>query len=260
MKRLIIIAAAVLSLCSCSILTGINWNAEGLASAAGKAMTAASITDEMVAELCQQSIAQLDAQSVIENGPYAQRLARVMSGVTDINGLPVNMKVYQTTDINAFASGDGSIRVYTGLLDIMDDDELVAILGHEIGHVYNQDTKNSIKSAYLASAARDVVASAGNYGALASYLLGDIGEALVSAQYSQKFEYRADQFGCQFAIDRGRDPYSMYNALQKLLSISGESSNSIIAHMFADHPKTELRAEKVKKIADEYVAKSKSSK
>ena len=256
MKKLIIIAAAVLSLCSCSVLTGIDWNAEGLASAAGKAMTAASITDEMVVELCRQSIAQLDAQATIENGPYAQRLARVMKGVNDINGVPVNMKVYKTDEINAFASGDGSIRVYTGLMDMMDDDELYAILGHEIGHVCNKDTKNSIKNAYLASAARDVVASAGNYGALASYLLGDIGEALASAQYSQKIEYKADKYGCQFAIDGGRDPYSMYNALQKLLTLSQDTNNSIIAHMFADHPQTEKRAAKVKAQADEYKAKS----
>lgn len=256
MRKLIISAFLAVSLCSCSVISNINWNPEGLASAAGKAMTAASISDEMVVELSRQTIAQLDAQSTIENGPYARRLARVMSGVTDIDGVPINMKVYKTEEINAFACGDGSIRVYTGLMDVMDDDELVAILGHEIGHVRNQDTKRSIKSAYLASAARDVVASAGNYGALAAYFLGDIGEAFVSAQYSQQHEYRADQAGCQFAIDRGRSPYSMYNALQKLMQLSQDTNTSIIAHMFADHPKTELRAERMKKMADDYVAKS----
>ncbi len=168
MKKLIIIAFAAVSLCSCSVLTGINWNPNGLASAAGKAMTAASISDEMVVELSAQTIAQLDAQNTIDNGAYKRRLDRVMAGVTDIDGMPVNMKVYKTEEINAFACGAGSIRVYSGLMDVMDDDELVAIIGHEIGHVHNQDTKKSIKAAYLASAARDVVASAGNYGALAA--------------------------------------------------------------------------------------------
>ena len=249
-------AVLAMSLCSCSILSGISWNSDGLASAAGKAITAASISDDMVAQLCQQSVAQLDAQATIDHGEYSKRLAKVMEGFTDIDGLPVNMKVYITNDINAFASGDGSIRVYSGLMDVMDDDELTAIIGHEIGHVRNQDTKNSIKAAYLASAARDVVASAGNYGAIAAYLLGDIGEALVSAQYSQKCEYKADAHGCDFAISRGCSPYSMYNALQKLLSLSGSSSNSIIAHMFADHPKTELRAEKMKARAESYLSKS----
>ena len=255
MRKLIIIIAACISMCSCSILGGIAWNPEGLASAAGKALTAASINDEMVVELCSQSIAQMDAQSTIENGPYTARLNRLMKGVDEIDGMPLNYKVYLTDDINAFAAGDGSIRVYSALMDVMDDEELTAILGHELGHVHYKDTKKSIKSAYFASAARDVVASAGSYGALAAYLLGDVGEALVSAQYSQKHEYRADEHGCDFAVSRGMSPYSMYNALNKLLQLAGDGESSVIAHMFADHPKTEKRMEKMEKRAKKYEAK-----
>ena len=255
MRKLIIIIAACISMCSCSILTGVNWNAEGLASAAGKAMTAASISDEMVVELCRQTIVQMDAQSQIDNGTYAARLARVMDGVNEIDGLPLNYKVYLTDEVNAFACGDGSIRVYSRLMDIMDDEELTAILGHELGHVHYQDTKKSIKAAYLASAARDVLASAGSYGALAAYLLGDVGEALVSAQYSQRHEYRADEHGCDFAVSRGMSPYSMYNALDKLNQIAGDTNTSVLAHMFADHPKTEQRMEKMKKRAEKYESK-----
>ena len=252
MKKLLIIAATAISLCSCSVLSSVNWNAEGLANAAGKVMTAASINDEQIVALSRQTIVSLDQQNVIDNGAYAKRLARVMSGINEIDGIPINYKVYKTSDINAFACGDGSIRVYSGLMDVMDDEELTAIIGHEIGHVRHQDTKRAIKNAYLASAARDVVASAGSYGAMASYLLGDVGEALISAQFSQAQEYKADEHGCAFAVERGKSPYSMYNALQKLMSLSQGSDNSIIAHMFADHPKTEKRMEKMKKMAEQY--------
>ena len=254
MKRFFVILATTLSLCSCSVLGGINWNAEGLASAAGKAATAASISDDMVVELSRQTIAQMDAQSVIDHGAYEQRLSRVLSGMKDLDGLPLNFKVYKTNEINAFACGDGSIRVYSGLMDVMDDDELTAIIGHELGHVRHKDTKRAIKNAYVASAARDILASAGSYGAMASALLGDVGEALVSAQFSQAQEYKADEHGCQFAIDRGKNPYSMYNALEKLMQLSDGGNGSVIAHMFADHPKTEKRMERMKKMADNYTA------
>ena len=110
MKRFFVILATTLSLCSCSVLGGINWNAEGLASAAGKAATAASISDDMVVELSRQTIAQMDAQSVIDHGAYEQRLSRVLSGLKDLDGLPLNFKVYKTKEINAYACGDGSIR------------------------------------------------------------------------------------------------------------------------------------------------------
>ena len=256
MKRLIIICFSVLSLCSCSILSQIQWNPEGLASAAGKAITAASITDDQIVALCQQTVVSLDQQSQIVGGNYQTRLARLLQGVDQIDGMPVNYKVYKTDEINAFACGDGSIRVYSGLMDLMDDDELIAIIGHELGHVAHQDTKKALKNAYVASAARDVVGSAGSYGAIIASLLGDLGEALVSAQFSQAQEYKADQAGFEFAIERGYGPHSMEKALNKLLSISGSSNNSLMAHMFASHPQTEKRVEKMKAAAESYEAKS----
>jgi putative metalloprotease len=45
-----------------------------------------------------------------------------------------------------FATADGSVRVYSGLMDIMDDNELLAVIGHEIGHVANHDSQDAIKS------------------------------------------------------------------------------------------------------------------
>ena len=256
MKRLLIICLSVLTLCSCSILSQIHWNPEGLASAAGKTITAASITDDQIVALSQQTVVSLDGQNTLAGSSYQNRLARLLKGVDEIDGKPVNYKVYKTDEINAFACGDGSIRVYSGLMDVMDDSELVAIIGHELGHVTHQDTKKALKNAYIASAARDVVGSAGSYGAIIATLLGDMGEALVTAQFSQAQEYKADQHGFEFAIQRGYSPHSMENALNKLLTLSGSSSNSIVAHMFASHPQTEKRVEKMKVAAAAYEAKS----
>ena len=246
--------ASLVLLTSC----GEAFNAERALYGAVGAAQALSITDEQVREYVHQYITQLDAQSAVlpENDAYTLRLRKLTSGLTQVDGVPLNFKVYKTSDINAFACGDGSIRVYSGLMDVMDDEELTAIIGHELGHVRHKDTKKAIKNAYVASAARDILSSAGSYGAMASALLGDVGESLVSAQFSQSQEYKADEHGCQFAIERGVSPYSMYNALNKLNQLSDGSEGSVIAHMFADHPKTEKRMEKMKKMADNYVAKS----
>ena len=124
MKKLIPFLMATALLCSCSVLSNVNWNTDALTSAAGKAAVAASITDEQVVELCRQSVAQLDAQNVIETGKYHQRLMNVVKNL-NIQGLTLNYKVYKKNEINAFACGDGSVRVYTGLMDIMSDDELL---------------------------------------------------------------------------------------------------------------------------------------
>lgn len=256
MKRLLILLAAAWTLTGCGLLTGITWNEQALASAAGKAVTAASITDEQIAELCRQSIAELDQQNTIDNGAYLSRLSRLMSGVT-VDGLALNLKVYKTDQINAFASGDGSIRVYTGLMDVMSDDELMAIIGHEIGHVVHQDTKNAMKKAYLASAAADLVGAAGSVGAVAQSMAGNIAEAYVNAQFSQKQEYAADDFGFEFAVKTGHSPYSMCNALEKLVNLSQGSQASAVAQMFSSHPDSAKRAARIKSKAESYLSSSK---
>ena len=254
MKKLISIVSAVVLLSSCSVLQNVNWNSAQLQQAATSALTAASITDAQVAALSAQTIAQMDAQNTIDNGAYLERLKKVMAGIDEVNGLKLNYKVYKTQEVNAFACGDGSIRVYSGLMDVMDDDELMAIIGHEIGHVVHKDSKNAMKNAYLAAAARGVIsATGGTIATLSQSVLGDIGESFVSSQFSQKQEYNADKYGFEFAAAHGRDPYSMYNALNELLELSGSSSSSsIVQHLFSSHPDTEKRAVKVKEMADAY--------
>ena len=84
--------------------------------------------------------------------------------------------------------------------------------------------------------------------------LGDMAQALAGAQYSQKQEYEADEFGFQFCIDNGRDPYGMSNSLNKLLQLSeSEAKSSKFMQMFSSHPETQKRADRVKEKADEYV-------
>lgn len=247
---------SLMAVSSCGILGNINWDSGQLSNAMGNAMTAASITDAQIVELCRQSTAKLDKSNTIENGPYAARLRKLVSSV-NVDGLPLNFKVYKTDDVNAFASADGSVRVYTGLMDIMTDDELIAVLGHEIGHVKLQHVKSSIKKAYMTSAARDVVNAAGTVGAISQTLVGDIAETLANSQFSQKHEYEADEFGFQFAIDNGHDPYSMYKALAKLSNLYAGGQSSSVAKMFSSHPDSQKRAEKMKEKADKYVSSRK---
>lgn len=255
MKRIISLLAAAWLFTGCSLLTAVNWDQQRIASATGKAVTAMSITDEQIAELCRQSVAQLDQQNTIDNGAYIARLNRLMSSVGQLNGLKLNYKVYRTDQVNAFASGDGSVRVYSGLMDLMDDGELMSVIGHEIGHVVHQDTKNALKKAYMASAASDLVGAAGTVGAVTQGLAGGIAEALVNAQFSQKQELAADEFGFEFSVAMGYSPYSMAKSLDKLRTLSEGGQASKVAQMFSSHPDNVKRAEKARAMADSYTKK-----
>lgn len=249
-KRCLLLLITCLLTSSCGILFNRNWNQAQLAQAASSALTAASITDAQIIALSQRTVQQLDTQNKLAPKPYQDRLEQLLSGVT-VEGLQLNFKVYQTDEINAFACGDGSIRVYSGLMDIMDDSELMAIIGHECGHVVHQDTKHAMKKAYMANAARNVIAANGGIiGTLSSTVLGDLGEAFIGSQFSQKQEYRADEYGYKFSTKHGYSPYSMSNALYKLVSLSNGAKASLVQKMFSSHPDSAKRAEKMKIKAD----------
>ena len=254
-RPLIVLLAAVLSLSSCGILTSTSFDTATLASAAGTAMTALTISDEQIAQLSAQSVAYMDSVNTVERGAYDQRLRKLMGKVTSIDGIPINLKVYKTPEVNAFACGDGSIRVYSGLMDVMDDSELMAVIGHEIGHVIHKDTKNAMKKTYMAYAARIALGSTGSVlGQLSTSVLGDIAQSYLNAQYSQKQEFAADENGFRFTIEQGYSPYSMYNSLVKLMKINGEAGSKPSGAMaaFSSHPATEERASRMKAAADAY--------
>ena len=256
MKRhLVVLLTAMLTLSSCGILSSTSLDAAALANAASTAMTALSISDEQIAQLSAQSVAYMDSVNKVDRGSYDTRLRKLMGKVKTIDGVPINLKVYKTNEVNAFACGDGSIRVYSGLMDVMNDAELMAVIGHEIGHVVHKDTKNAMKKTYMAYAARIALGSTGSVlGQLSTSVLGDVAQSYLNAQYSQKQEFAADEAGFQFAIDQGYSPYSMYNSLIKLMKLNGETANkpSGTQTAFSSHPATEERAARMKAAADAY--------
>lgn len=253
MKRILAISAVILTMSGCGLLRTTNWDAAQLQQAANAALTAATITDAQVIALSQKTIAQLDAQNTLADASYQQRLGKLLSQVKDVEGMSINYKVYKTNEINAFACGDGSIRVYSGLMDIMDDAELMAIIGHECGHVVHHDSRNAMKNAYLAAAARGLInATGGTVAALSKSVLGDLGESYISSQYSQKQEYAADEYGFKFSTQYGFSPYSMSNALEKLVTLSNGAKASYVQKMFSSHPDSAERAKRMKAKADSY--------
>lgn len=90
---------------------------------------------------------------------------------------------------------NGCIRVYSGLMDMMNDNEVEGVLGHEMGHVALGHTRKAMQVAYGTVALRTAASSAGGViGSLSQSQLADIGEKLVSAQFSQKQESEADDY------------------------------------------------------------------
>lgn len=212
----------------------------------GKAVQAFTITDEQMAAYVKESVDWMDKHNPVlpDDDPYVIRLNKLTQGITDADGIPLNFKVYNVIDVNAFACPDGSVRVFAAIMDMMDDDELIGIIGHEIGHVLKRHSKNAFRNELLTGAVKDAVASTGGVAsALTESQLGTLGEALINAKYSQKQEKEADDCGYDFLKANGRNPWGMVKAFEKMQTMEEQSgaSSSYVTKMFSSHPETKER-------------------
>ena len=152
------------------------------------------------------------------------------------------------------ACPDGSVRVFSSLMDIMNDDELLGIIGHEIGHVLKRHSKNAFKNELLTGALKDVVAStSGKVAALTESQLGSLGQSLMNAKFSQQQENEADDCGYDFLVAQGRNPWGIVMSFEKLMNLEGDSGSkqSYIQKMFSSHPETQKRIKHMQKRCEE---------
>lgn len=215
---------------------------------AGSLFKGFSITNEQLASEARLSAKSLDSEYKVASrkSKYTRRLKKLTKNLRQYDRLTLNYKVYLSKEINAFAMPDGTVRVYSGLMDIMSDDELVAVIGHEIGHVKYQHSLNQYKKAYIARAAAQGVAAYG--GSTASALAGsygDIGLKFLGAQFSQNDELQSDVYGVKLLHKLGRNPYAAADAQRKLQAQGGGSGG-----FFSSHPSSAARIKKAVAAAD----------
>ena len=226
-------AAALLCLAA-AMPAQAQFNLKKAISGAAKVTQAATLTDEQMAAYVKEYIDWMDEHNPVcaDDDPYTLRLNRLTEGLTD---------------------ADGSIRVFSSLMDIMTDEELLGVIGHEVGHIAHRDSKKGFRTALLASALRDGISSNGGKAAqLSESQLGDLGEALANATYSQKQERDADDYGYEFLQKGGKNPWAMAYSFRRLKAMqeeAGAQKNSKINQLFSTHPDLDVRIKRMEERA-----------
>jgi len=151
--------------------------------------------------------------------------------------------ILDTDEVNAFACPGGLILVSRGLLaTTRGEDELAAVLAHEIAHVTLRHGVAAIRQANLTQAFTYLGAGAAQATMdpedlrkvtdLFGDSVGDIVETLVTRGYSRDAEVAADELGRRFLSGAGYDPQALARVLERM---EGEGG------MFATHPSPEER-------------------
>jgi putative metalloprotease len=213
-----------------------------MADATTEAVTAITLSDEDVRTLAHRAALDADGKHSVANAgnPFQSRLRALTAKHLLRDGKSFNFKVYLAKEVNAFAMADGSVRVYSGLMDLMNDEELLFVLGHEIGHVVKDHSRKKVVLAYATSALRKGLASQDNQvGQIASSVVGSFAEQLTHAQFSQHEERQADLYGAAFLQNEGCRVSSAVSALNKLAELARR-------HTFlSSHPDPKARAERL---------------
>src|SRR4030042_617702 len=86
---------------------------------------------------------------LIETGPQVDRVRHIVATLLPPYLHPEDVRIYviENKEWNAFAMGNYSIYVFTGLLDDLDDDEVAIVLGHELVHASHEHSRKQFKRA-----------------------------------------------------------------------------------------------------------------
>lgn len=194
---------------------------------------AVTLDENSVKQTASLAAEQLDGQNKVAdaNNPYSKRLNAMVNGLQNYDGLNLNFKVYLADDVNAFAMADGTVRVFSGLMDAMPDDQVLAVIGHEIGHVKLKHSYRQMQSKLLTdSVFAGVVSVGGVIGELTAGQLGQLGYAAVNAQFSQKDELESDAYAVKMLKKMGKDPYAMKRAIETLQAKYGSGGGFLSSH------------------------------
>ena len=192
------------------------------------------IDDAKMKELSDIAIKAYDSKNIRagKRNSYAKRLKKLMARSSLLNKRKLDIQVYKSSEINAFSMANGAIRLNSSLMDIMNDNELLFVIGHEIGHIVNTDSKDSYRLAYA-------ISHLYTGESLAPKIIEKITSYLVNAKFSRHEEREADAYAVKF-IKHNKIPLKLViGALEKL------GSNS--SNLLSTHPGTEERILTLKK-------------
>jgi len=183
---------------------------------------------------------------------YVQRIGDSLASKSHRPNLFYRFTVLDSPNINAFALPGGYIYINRGLMAYLSsEEELAAVLGHEIGHVTARHSVKQYSQSQLFSILSTAIeinqgSTAGNLATLAS-------DVLLSG-YGREMELEADNLGAQYIYQDGYSPEGMYEVLsvlkdqeiysKEIAKKRGEEPSSYHG-VFASHPSNDKRLKEI---------------
>ena len=170
---------------------------------------------------------------------------------------PWTFAVIDMPEYNAFAAPGGYVFVTRGLYEVLQsDDEVAAVLAHEMSHVVQRDHYNVVRKQRQTKMLTDmgtsmVVSHVGGSGAggmlskAAAQYVAKFGASLILTHFDKSVEYRSDEAAEVYLVRAGYNPLAIYAVLQKLAGVSPASSR--LSTLTKTHPSAADRLDSLDK-------------
>lgn len=186
------------------------------------------------------------------------RLASIMGNLSNaissvdpsINDKPYNYFVNTDTSFNAFCSLGHNMSVNTGLFNLVDnDDEIAVVLGHEMGHGQKEHVRKSYVKQLRVGILADIIAGG------AGQVMGAVFANYASAtQVTKPQEWEADNLAFDYIIHSPYNPGACAAIWQRVIEKQGNNEQGFAGEIFnpSDHPTNEQRRANYEKKLNEY--------
>jgi predicted Zn-dependent protease len=178
-----------------------------------------------------------------------QRVAAVSDRPLDYEFVVLNNGVP-----NAWALPGGKIAVNRGLLlELNNEAELAAVLGHEVVHAAARHGAQAMTRGTLLQGALVVGAIASANNEFSDYIVGgaQVGAQLISTRYGREAERESDYYGIQYMLRAGYDPRAAVSLQETFVRLSEGRESGWLEGMFASHPPSQERVENNRALVNE---------
>ncbi|NHC06447.1 M48 family metalloprotease [Azonexus fungiphilus] len=189
---------------------------------------------------------------------YVSSVGERLDKLTHRPQMPYSYRVLNANYVNAYTFPGGAMGVTRGILvDLQNEAELAALLGHEMGHVnarHAAQRQGQTMVAQIAAAGASIAASSSEWGGLVA-IGSQLGASALLSSYSRDNEREADALGQEYMVRAGY-PASGMTALHQLLVDQQKETPGLLQTMFSSHPMNSERRDTARRLAESKYAAS----
>jgi Zn-dependent protease with chaperone function len=206
-------------------VVGVNREQRMAISSATMASAASKQYAQVMADAQEKDKLNVNSAQYTRVKTIADRLiAQVTVFRPDAVGWKWEVNVITSPEVNAWCMPGGKIAVYTGLIEKLrlTDDELAAVMGHEVSHALREHSRERASEQAVANVGISVVAAVVGLGSLGQKGMEYAYQGLLGLPNSRTHEIEADRMGVELAARAGYDPRAAVSLWEKMGEVGGK--------------------------------------